>query len=215
MVIGEIGKLLTDKAALIDALQLSGLRPKELKVTLERAKRVAEMLRSGNTRDIAPIITGLVSRIEVGQGQVKLELSPQEIGLLLDAPGEPSDAPIELGVTFSLRRYGQETKLIIDGPSGDGGLNPNPALIKAIVRGHDWLDRLCSGQTQSEIAEADGIGASFITRIIRLAFLAPDITQAILDGTQPASMSADNLVQQSATVPASWDRQRRTLRIES
>lgn len=215
LIIGEIGKFLLDKAELIEALQLSGLRPKELKATLERAKTMAEMLRSENTSNIAPIVTELVSRIEVGQDQVKLELSCKEIGSLLDAPGKPSHEQIEFTVNFSLKRYGQETKLIIDGPTGGGGSNPNPALIKAIVRGHDWFDRLCSGQTQTEIAEADGIGASFITRIIRLAFLAPDVTQAILDGTQPPSLSADNLVQRSAALPASWDQQRRTLRIES
>ena len=176
---------------------------------------LGEKLVSGNTTDVAPTVTKLVSRIKIGRDQVKLLLSRPELCSVLNTPGECPSGTAELTVNFCFKRYGQETKLIVHGANGEPEPRADPALIKAIVRAHDWFDRLCSGQTPTEIADAAGVGASFITRIIRLAFLAPDITQAIIDGTQPASLSADYLVQRSGELPIDWDRQRAALGVES
>ena len=56
-----------------------------------------------------------------------------------------------------------------------------------------------------EIARAEKIGASFVSRIIRLALLAPDIVEAILAGKQPASLTLKDLM---APFPVEWAGQR-------
>ena len=60
------------------------------------------------------------------------------------------------------------------------------------------------------IAKAEGVGASFVIRVTYLAFLAPDIVEAIQRGTHPATLTADRLIR-SAPSPLNWEDQRRLL----
>ena len=60
-------------------------------------------------------------------------------------------------------------------------------LIKAVARAFRWLRMLESGRfaTITELAAAEKINASYVSRILRLTLLAPDVVEAILDGRQP------------------------------
>jgi site-specific DNA recombinase len=57
------------------------------------------------------------------------------------------------------------------------------------------------------MAKATGASSSYFTRVLRLSFLAPDIIKAILDGHQPADLTARKLMSDTR-VPFSWDEQR-------
>jgi site-specific DNA recombinase len=89
---------------------------------------------------------------------------------------------------------------------------PDPALLKLLRRAHDWHGRLATGRSEStaEIARDEGLARSYVTRVMRLAFLAPSITEAILDGHQPPEPNAERLVRRSR-LPLNWDDQRRQL----
>ncbi len=99
---------------------------------------------------------------------------------------------VDLPMTFK-RRGGRKVIVLPDGTQG----NPVPAatldntMIKAIARAFRWQRLLENGTygCLEEIAKAEKIGASFVSRIIRLALLAPDIVEAILAGKQPASLT--------------------------
>ena len=56
-----------------------------------------------------------------------------------------------------------------------------------------------------EIARAEKIGSSFVSRLVRLALLAPDIVEVILEGKQPASLTLKELM---APFPVEWSGQR-------
>ena len=104
-----------------------------------------------------------------------------------------------------------EMRLVI--PPGDARALPprnNDALIKAIVRAHKWRDKLVSGETSSTraIAREEGLTERPVGRTLRLAFLAPDIVEAILDGRQPADLELKHLLQ---NIPLAWDEQRKLL----
>lgn len=60
------------------------------------------------------------------------------------------------------------------------------ALVKALARAFRWKRMLESGElaTIAELAEGEGIAPSYMTRVLRLTLLAPDIVEAILDGRQ-------------------------------
>jgi hypothetical protein len=58
----------------------------------------------------------------------------------------------------------------------------------------------------AEIAEAEKIGRSFVSRLLRLTLLAPDIQEAILEGRQPKGMQLEELTQ---AVPGAWEEQGR------
>ena len=89
---------------------------------------------------------------------------------------------------------------------------PAPALVKILGRAHDWFTSLAAGKARSaaEIARDEGLTRSYVARVVRLAFLAPDITEAILNGRQPPELNAEHLVRCSR-LPLAWDDQRRLL----
>ncbi len=61
-----------------------------------------------------------------------------------------------------------------------------------------------------DIAESQGVHHSYVSRLIRLAFLSPEITEAILDGRQPLGLTATKLMQDSR-LPLEWRAQRQAL----
>jgi hypothetical protein len=81
---------------------------------------------------------------------------------------------------------------------------PNGALVKALARAWRWQRMLDQGvySSVSDIAEADGIRKSYVSRILRLALLAPDIVERILDGRQTAG-----LAQLVKPFPIEWEGQ--------
>ena len=69
-------------------------------------------------------------------------------------------------------------------------------LIKAVARAFRWRRMLESGQfaTIKDLAVAEKINASYVSRVLRLTLLAPDIVEAILDGRQPEEMTLPRLL---------------------
>ena len=82
-------------------------------------------------------------------------------------------------------------------------------IIKALARAFRWKRMLESGEftTMAELAEREGIAASYMTRVLRLTLLAPDIVEAILDGRQGPEITLAQLLK---PFPASWSEQKRT-----
>jgi hypothetical protein len=60
----------------------------------------------------------------------------------------------------------------------------------------------------SEIGDTENISKSYVSRILRLALLAPDLVEEILAGTTNQGMVLEQL---ERPVPASWEEQRRRL----
>lgn len=80
-------------------------------------------------------------------------------------------------------------------------------LVKALARAFRWKRLLESGDfaTIAELAEHEGIAPSYMTRVLRLALLAPDIVEAILDGKQGPEVT---LVRVLEPFPVEWEKQR-------
>jgi hypothetical protein len=85
-------------------------------------------------------------------------------------------------------------------------------MIKAVARAFRWQKLLENGTygCLDEIAKAERIGPSFVSRVIRLALLAPDIVEAILAGKQPAHLTLRDLM---LPFPVEWSGQRTQFRI--
>ena len=81
------------------------------------------------------------------------------------------------------------------------------ALVLALARAHRWSRMLERGEVASinELAQQQGVDPSVIGRTLRLATLAPDITQAILAGQEPYGLSIRQLTK---GLPACWHEQR-------
>lgn len=115
---------------------------------------------------------------------------------------------IDVPMTFK-KRGGRKVIVLPDGTQG----NPAPkatidnTMVKAIARAFRWQALLENGTYSclDEIARAERIGASFVSRIIRLSLLAPDIVDAILEGRQPAHLTLKSLM---CPFPVGWAAQR-------
>jgi len=101
-----------------------------------------------------------------------------------------TDQTTTITVPFTIRKRGGR-KLILtpDGrpASQPTGARPDSALLKALARGFRWQKMLREDdyQTLEEIAEVESINPSYVSRLLRMALLAPEIVEEILAGRQP------------------------------
>ena len=114
---------------------------------------------------------------------------------------------ITLTIPARLKRTGIEMKFIVAG--AENTVPPNPSLVRLILRAQAVGKRLFENGSTSlgEIAREDRLNPSYASRLIRLTFLAPDITAAILAGKQPADLSATKLMADTR-LPLDWRQQR-------
>ena len=115
-------------------------------------------------------------------------------------------------VPFTIRKRGGR-KLAI---AADGSTlaSPRPridnTLVKALARAHRWNRLLETGRygSAAELAAAEKINPSYVSRVLRLTLLAPDLVEAIVEGRQPDGIEADMLLRPFSV---DWTEQRTTL----
>ena len=102
--------------------------------------------------------------------------------------------------------------MVIDSTDPSAIAKPNARLIKLLMRAHRFNAALAGspGAPFAALAKQEGVSRSYFTRLVRLSYLAPDITQAILDGRQPPHLTADKLLAHSR-LPLAWHEQRMLL----
>ena len=121
----------------------------------------------------------------------------------------PRADSLVLTIRVHLKRAGMEMRMLVDGTAS--AAEPDPTLIKLILRAQHLRDRMLAERLGvSELAATEGVTASYITRIIRMGFLAPDIVTAILNGRQPVGLTANKLANDSR-LPNGWAEQRQAL----
>jgi site-specific DNA recombinase len=100
-----------------------------------------------------------------------------------------------------------------------GGADPkiDSAILKAVARANQWLTELLSGRSSSlvEIGKREGVGKRYVSRIVRLAFLAPAIIEQIAHGHQPPELTAQSLSTRRGDLPLNWQAQRQILGFEA
>jgi site-specific DNA recombinase len=161
-------------------------------------------------------LTVLIERIEVGADQIDIHFRPARLGALLDLAATPlpsaTDETQILSVPVRLRRCGREVKMLIDGSDPFATAKPDARLIKLLLRAHRFNTTLVGSERApfAALAKQERVSRSYFTRLVRLSYLAPDITQAILDGRQPRELTADKLLAHSR-LPLAWHEQRTVL----
>ena len=119
-------------------------------------------------------------------------------------------ATVSILVTF-LQRGGRKQILSPPGaPPWSPAARVDTALVKAMVRAARWRQMLESGEYSSsaELAKAEKVNDSYLSRILRLTLIAPDIIEAILTGRQPSTLQLDDLLK---PLPAVWESQHSAL----
>lgn len=104
-----------------------------------------------------------------------------------------------------VKRGGRKEMRLPEGASGNSKMDNT--VVKALARAFRWKRMLESEEfaTVAELAEREGIAPSYMTRVLRLTLLAPDIVEAILDGKQEPAMTLACLL---VPFPFEWKEQR-------
>jgi hypothetical protein len=131
------------------------------------------------------------------------------------ANGAVSDRPaltITGEIPMQIRRRGVEKKFVVGGDC-EASFRVGEALLKAVARAHCWFEDLVAGRAASmvELARCEGIGKQYVSRLMRLAFLAPDIVEQIVSGRQPPELTAQSLLTSRHALPHDWAAQKRAL----
>jgi site-specific DNA recombinase len=125
-----------------------------------------------------------------------------------------ANAPATLTITASVRltRTGRAIRLVQrDGRPATQG-KPDTGLIELLRKGKSSWQQLQTGEIDiATIARNEKVNDSWVSRLVRLNFLAPPIVEAILAGTQPATVTAASL--RSADLPIDWNQQKALFRM--
>jgi site-specific DNA recombinase len=162
-------------------------------------------------------LTTLIDRIDVGAHQIDIHLCLMRLATLLDVaatplPGAPDDEIQILSIPVRLRRSGRAFRMLIEGTDPFATAKPDARLVKLLIRARQFNATLLDsdGVPFAALAKRQGVSPSYFTRLVRLSYLAPDITEAILDGRQPPDLTADKLLAHSR-LPLGWHEQRTVL----
>jgi hypothetical protein len=87
---------------------------------------------------------------------------------------------------------------------------PDDTIVRALARAHRWRRMLEDSKyaTLGEIAKAEKVNASYLSRVMRLSLLAPDVVEAILDGRLREGIQLTDLLE---PLPMGWEEQRERL----
>jgi hypothetical protein len=115
-------------------------------------------------------------------------------------------------VPLAMKRRRGRKEIITPGGQCDRSLAPprtNASLTLTIARAHRWRELLEEGRYASirELALALGVDNSYVARLLRLTLLAPDLVEAILEGTEPSGLSLGQLFR----VSLDWESQRQEI----
>jgi hypothetical protein len=199
----------------IETYAQSAEQKRLLKISTSLSKRWPDI----SPKEMRRLFLALISRVEVHPEKIEIHIFPSRIANVLTsgstsnppACDSAQENPLVLTAAARLKRSGKEMKMIV----GGGTLSrrsPDPALVRLLVRAHALKEKLISGGGASlrEIARRERVESSYFTRILRLTFLAPDITKAILDGRQPPDLTASRLMRDTR-FSLGWKAQRKEL----
>jgi hypothetical protein len=185
---------------------------------LNAASSLADQFRAEAPSKARTILLDLIKQIRLDQQRIRILIRKDALGARLgmvipsgDAAGSDGSQDYERSLPLQLQRRGVELKLVLTSSHA-----PPPAhdrtLITTIAQGALLFDELKAGtvQTVRELAARHALDPGDVSRLLPLAFLAPDIVEAVLTGHQPSTLTALRL-KRLGHLPASWDAQRRLL----
>ncbi len=213
LVVSMVRELLRDEVLILDQANEAGLEPTNHATRMQRAAALLVDLSSADPVNAGNAIRQLIKRITLKADRIDIvvDLSPilGDAGKLADHAG--NTMLYELERAFSLKRRGVEMRMIVGGSALHQPV-PEPGIADLVRKAHRLLANLTdgSGITIAELANREQMDVSDLGRILKLAFLSPDITKAILTGTQPADLTARRLLRMKDDASI-WEEQGRLL----
>jgi DNA invertase Pin-like site-specific DNA recombinase len=220
IVTNRIRQLLSEPASVFAIIGAHATEPRQQQTLIAQAAEMAQAWDRMPPLRMRAVLLALLQRVDVATDQVIVRLRPGRLAAVLDdpltsaGPMRRDDEPtLLLSHPIRLRRAGKQVRMVIDNSDPFApSAKPDTSLIKAVVRAHRYQALLIkhgSGKF-ADLAKSERLNRSYYSRLLRLAYLAPDITTAILDGRQPGGLTATALIE-NAHLPLSWPEQRSAL----
>ncbi len=201
--------MLADRPAIATALQQAGVPIDDLQPALDAVATTRQRLE--NNSETTDLLRRLIQRVQLERGGIRVTVNlPALLVNQIDIE-DPAELMMARFLPLQMKRRGAELRLVIEGETSPAS-TPDPALLKAVARGHRWFSESASGTVASinEIARREGVSDSYVKRLIPLAFLAPDIVRSICQGSQPLGLTAE-VLKLTAQLPVDWQSQRQIL----
>jgi DNA invertase Pin-like site-specific DNA recombinase len=196
-------------AALADSAALAGwgfeLRPSDYARISERGPDSTNQ--RGNPRGWTRAV---VEQVRIERDRIAIDLSAAAIAAHLGIGTPDATAALTLDCDARLTRSGRVMKLVErDGRAVVG--TPDPALIRLMAKAHRWWRDLgTSGLDVKSFARREGINPAYLSRVLRLVFLSPKVTEGILTGTAKGAGGTGVMTLRGA-FPVEWHEQERML----
>jgi site-specific DNA recombinase len=168
---------------------------------VQAARRFAIEMNSKAGAELGRMVASAVTKVILQTNAIELHLFKHNTRALLlktaieETPGEEN--MLLLTVSAELKRCRGEMRIV---SAGDGdqlsAVRIIPALVKAVVRAHQWARLLASGQCKDLqlIADRTGLDHRYVSRILPIAFLVPEMVQTILEGRQHPGTTLEDLL---------------------
>jgi DNA invertase Pin-like site-specific DNA recombinase len=201
-VVGQVAEALDDPLGLLAAGGFA-LHANEIQQTIRRAASLAQQVRA---RDYQ-VVRSLVAGVQITPAEVRIDLAADALAhaLSLEHPDRPAQT-ISLVTRVRLTRTGRTVRLIDTKGNAATAGTPDPGLVALLVTARRWWARIATGEMDvATLSREEGVNDSWMSRVIRMNFLSPRIVDAILSGTQPATLTAAWLRRED--LPLDWEQQ--------
>jgi hypothetical protein len=150
-----------------------------------------------------------ITRIVVGPTGLQIGLATHSLRSDIGLPeADEANRIIEIPCRSADRKHGAQMRFGVAGGNAKSAREVS-VLAKAVVNARDWMERILRGEAanQRELATQTGYDERYISQILPFAFLAPDIIEEIIDGTEPTHWSLKKF---QALAELDWHSQRST-----
>jgi site-specific DNA recombinase len=200
----KLQEMLSDPIGLVGQMQLAMPAPTCIARLLEHGALITSKLEGANLG----IVPKLVTKAMLSDTAIAVELSVTETARLLKLEPPSAERQHPVRIDAMLTRSGVAMKLVQQNGAAPVNGVAVDTLLKTIARGHAFWRRLQSdGLNVTQLAKLEGMTVSYLTRVLRLAFLDPWIVEQIIAGSQPANLNARKLTL-SGELPIRWNHQR-------
>jgi len=203
LVASELAALTADPLDLAERTRLV-LEPATLQPFLAAAKALAAQLHDAP----AKLIERLVSAVRVLDDQIEIELATARLAAAVKVGREPeAPATLMLACPVRLTRTGRAVRLVHSSGAPATGAEPDLALIRLVARAREWWSVIAAGEiTPAGLAAREGVTVQWLLRVMRLAFLSPEVTEALVAGKLAAGVDGTALLAIDA-IALDWSRQ--------
>ena len=222
LVIGRLRAFLCDEGAVLGSIADAEENGAQQKRLIARGSQISEELPRLTPDAIRSILMTLVNRVDIQAEHIEISVYRQRLHDVLQAQSiEPSLAPLapashpgdilKLKVTARLQRVGREMKLVVH--NTEDQTIADPGLLRIVARAHGFQERLIQDLelTVPAIASQERLTIGYLSRLLRLPSLAPDVVTAIINGKHPSELSAKRLMRLALKLPSDWAEQRKLL----